>query len=92
MKSNHIFKIFAFSLKPSPFHPDKNERVVDIDIDKLTNIDIKKKRDITLAGHSVYVGKSGHFVISAPTIMDKEKCFRKKTRRKSVDLNTGKLK
>ena len=69
-----------------------NERIVDIDNDILTNIDITKKREITLGGHSVYVGKSGHFVISAPTIMDKEKRFRKKTRRKSTDLNTGKFK
>ena len=53
MKSKHIFQIFAFSLKSSPFHPDKYERVADIDIDKQTNIDITKKRDLTLAGHSV---------------------------------------
>ena len=36
-----------------------NERIVDIDNDILTNIDITKKREITLGGHSVYVGKSG---------------------------------
>ena len=77
--------------QPIPFHLE-NERIVDIDICKLTNIDTTKKREITLGEHSVYVGKSGHFVISAPTIMDKEKCFRKKTRRKSTDLNTGKVK